>query len=163
MSNTEMTPKEVIEYLKENNKGCPACLLDEERAITNYPPLTDAEKMECAEYMVKKQRTLIAKEYLVSCYERFGLNTNGNFIFIHENGGVELDAEVIETLLIHQIEKTILGFRPDEKYIALWSFYFNIEKSEKENNSAWMRDFIDGVFINGIKLFVAEPASLTEH
>ncbi|CAM3946396.1 hypothetical protein [Xenorhabdus thuongxuanensis] len=163
MSNKNMTIKEVIEYLKENNKGCPACLLDEERAITNYPPLTDAEKMECAEYMVKRQRTLIAKEYLVSCYERFGLNTNGSFIFIHENCGVELDADAIETLLIHQIEKTILEVNPIEKYIALWRFYLGNEVNEKENSSTWMRDFIDEVFIGGFKLFTAEPASPTAH
>ncbi|MCG3472548.1 hypothetical protein L7750_19980 [Xenorhabdus bovienii] len=163
MSNTKMTPKETIEYLKENNRGCPAFLLDEERAITNHPPLTDAEKMEWAEYTVKQQRYTVANEYLISCYERFGLNTNGSFIFIHEKCGVELDTTVIETLLIHQIEKTILEFNPIEKHIALWRFYLNIDTNEKENNSTWMRDFIDGVFINGFKLFTADPASLTAH
>ncbi|MBI6550133.1 hypothetical protein [Xenorhabdus lircayensis] len=163
MNTKDMTPKEVIEYLKENNKGCPACLLDEERTITNYPPLTDAEKMECAEYMVKRQRTLIAREYLISCGERFGKLENGNFIFIHGDRGVELDISVIETLLIHQIEKTILEVNPVEKHIALWRFYLSNEANEKENNSTWMRDFIDAVFIDGFKFLTAEPASPTAH
>ncbi|MEQ1977657.1 hypothetical protein [Xenorhabdus sp. SGI240] len=163
MSNTGMTIKEAIAILRKSKFGCPAFLLDEERARTNYPPLTDAEKMERAEFSVKQQRAIVAREYLVSCGERFGKLENGNVIFTHENCVVELDADVIETLLIHQIENTILEINPIEKYIALWRFYLGNEVNEKENNSTWMRDFIDAVFINGFKLFTAEPASPTAH
>lgn len=163
MSNTGMTIKEAIAILRKSKFGCPDFLLDEERARTNYPPLTDAEKMEWAEFSVKQQRATVAREYLVSCGERFGKLENGNFIFTHENCVVELNADVIETLLIHQIEKTILEINPVEKYIALWRFYLGNEVNEKENNSTWMRDFIDAVFINGFKLFTAGPASPTTH
>ncbi|MBD2799230.1 hypothetical protein ID854_01815 [Xenorhabdus sp. M] len=158
-----MTIKEMIEVLKKSKFNCPTFLLDEERMITNNPPLTDAERMEWTEFTVKQLRNIVAKEYLISCSERFGMNANGNFIFIHEDRGVELDVEVIETLLIHQIEKPILEINPIEKYIALQRFYLGNEVNEKENGSTWMRDFIDQVFINGLKLFTAEPTSLTAH
>ncbi|WP_340608303.1 hypothetical protein [Xenorhabdus bharatensis] len=158
-----MTIREMIAILKKSRFKCPDFLLDEERIIANDPPLTDVERMEWAEFSVKQNRARVAKEYLVSCGERFGRLENGDFIFTHGNCTVELDSEVIETLLIHQIEKPILEINPVEKYIALWRFYSNNEKDEKENNSSWMRDFIDGVFINGFKLFTAEPASPSTH
>ncbi|MDE9494658.1 hypothetical protein KKJ09_13945 [Xenorhabdus bovienii] len=163
MSNTEMTIKENIAILKESKFECPAFLLDEERMIANYPPLTDAEKMEWAEFSVRQSRALVSRKYILSCGERFGKLESGNVIFTHENCTAEIDFETIETLLIHQIEKTILEFNPVEKHIALWRFYLGNEVDEKENNSTWMRDFIDGVFIDGFKLFTADPASLTEH
>ncbi|WP_338803616.1 hypothetical protein WDV76_16150 [Xenorhabdus griffiniae] len=163
MNTKEKSPKEIISILKESKLDCPAFLLDEERMITNYPPLTDAEKIEWAEFSVKQQRAIVARKYLISCKERFGLNENGNVIFVHENCVVELDSEVIETLLIHQIENTILEVNPTEKYIALWRFYLGNGVNEKENGSTWMRDFIDDVFIDGFKLFTTEPASPTAH
>ncbi|MCC8366524.1 hypothetical protein J8V57_09550 [Xenorhabdus sp. PB61.4] len=158
-----MTIKEMISILKKSRFKCPDFLLDEERIIANDPPLTDAERMEWAEFSVKQNRARVAKEYLVSCGERFGKLENENFIFTHKNCTTEIDSDVIETLLIHQIEKPILEINPIEKYIALQRFYLANEVDEKENGSTWMRDFIDGVFINGFKLFTAEPASPSTH
>ncbi|PHM58931.1 hypothetical protein Xsto_04085 [Xenorhabdus stockiae] len=163
MKYTESMIEEMISDLKESRFEPPACLLDKERMIANYPPLTDAERMECAEFSVKQKRAITAREYLISCGERFGKLESGNVVFSHENCIVELDSEVIETLLIHQIEKPILEVNPIEKYIALQRFYLGNEVNEKENGSTWMRDFIDGVFINGFKLFTAEPASPSTH
>ncbi|PHM59111.1 hypothetical protein Xsto_04076 [Xenorhabdus stockiae] len=158
-----MTIREMFAILKKSRFKCPDFLLDEERIIANNPPLTDVERMEWAEFSVKQNRARVAKEYLVSCGERFGRLENGNFIFTHKNCTTEIDSDVIETLLIHQIEKPILEINPVEKYIALQRFYLGNEVNEKENGSTWMRDFIDQVFIDGFKLFTAEPASPSTH
>ncbi|PHM45606.1 hypothetical protein [Xenorhabdus miraniensis] len=163
MKYTESMIKEMIATLQKSKFECPTFLLDEERMIANHPPLTDAEKMEWAEFSVKQSRAIVAREYLVSCGERFGRLENGNFIFTHKNCTAEINFEAIETLLIHQIEKTILEANPVEKYIALQRFYLGNEVNEKEKGSTWMRDFIDGVFIDGFNFITARPLSPTAH
>ncbi|MGJ0638228.1 hypothetical protein [Xenorhabdus bovienii] len=157
-----MKIKEGIKFLKEIKSDCPAFLLNEEKMMSNSP-LSETELLEFAEYLVRNRRSTVANQYLVSCHERFGLNANGSFMFVHENLIAELDAGVIETLLIHQIENPILEINPIEKHLALWRFYINNEKSEKENNITWMRDFIDSVFIDGFKSLTAKPASAIKH
>ena len=156
MKHENMTVTQLIQILKEKVPDCPAWMLDESRM--NDEALTHQELMEFAECMVKRQRYIQAAKYLIYCKERFGLDANGDYQFSYKNLGIYLDVEVIETLLIHQIERLLLEKNPEEKYIALWRFYTNNETKETETGITWLFDFIDDVFINSFQL-LSSPAS----
>lgn len=150
MNDKEMTPKEIVEFLK--NRNAPSFLLDEERLKNNHPPLTDAEKLEYAKYSINNFKEIITSEYQLSCFYRFGPGVIGDFAFRHGDHVIAVDDEVINTLLTHQIDNPILNKRPDEGYQALWRFYMANDQYEKDTGHKWMRDFIDSVFIKGTGL-----------
>ncbi|CCW29251.1 conserved hypothetical protein [Xenorhabdus nematophila F1] len=162
-----MKIKEGIKFLKEIKSDCPAFILDEEKIMSDAP-LTESEQVEVMEYLVKQQRTIVANSYLISCHKRFGLHDNGNFVFIYENCGVELSADLIETTLIYQIEKPLLEgpllkLSAPDKHLSLWRFYKYNNASEKDGDYSWLHDCIDDFFIDGFKSLIAKPASLTKH
>ncbi|MBC8950213.1 hypothetical protein [Xenorhabdus sp. TS4] len=162
-----VTIKEGIKFLKEIKSDCPAFILNEEKMMSNAP-LTETEILEFAEYIVKTQRTIVATSYLNSCHKRFGLHDNGNFVFIYENCGVELSADLIETILIYRIEKPLLEgpllkLSAPDKHLSLWRFYKYNNASEKDGDYSWLHDFIDDFIIDGFKSLIAKPASLTKH
>lgn len=150
MKRENMTPDEIIEFLK--GTSAPKFLLDKKRLETNSPPLTDGEKLEYAKYSINNYRGIIAGEYLLSCFERFGAGVTSTYAFRHENNIIALDDEVIKTLLAHQIEKVILERRPNDGYLALWQFYVSNDQHEKDTGEKWMQNFIDDVFIKGYQL-----------
>ncbi|MTC35196.1 hypothetical protein GKR67_11290 [Providencia alcalifaciens] len=156
MKNTDMTVAQMIEMLKEKAPDCPSWMLDESRMNDKAP--TRMELMEFAECIIKRQRSIQASKYLIYCKDRFGLDANGNYQFSYKGFGFFLDAEVIETLLIHQIEQPLLEESPEEKYIAVWRFYTNNEAKEAETGVTWLFDFIDDVFIKGFQ-FLNAPLS----
>lgn len=156
MKHENMAVTQLIETLKEKIPDCPAWMLDESRM--NYEALTHQELMEFAEYAVKRQRYIQATKYLIYCKDRFGLDPHGNYQFFYKNFGAYMDIEVIETLLIHQIERPLLEENPEEKYIAVWRFYTNNETRETETGITWLFDFIDDVFIKGFQ-FLNTPLS----
>ncbi|KGP45174.1 hypothetical protein [Morganella morganii] len=158
MKDKEMTPEEIVEYLKDT--GAPSFLLDTERLRTNYPPLTEDEKSEYIKHSIKNFRKIIAGEYLLSCFYRFGHGVNSTFAFRHDNNVIAVDEEVIETLLIHQIDNLILSKRPGDGYQALWRFYMANDQYEKETGHKWMQDFIDSIFAKGTSL-LTKPVSNT--
>lgn len=157
LKNNNMTSDEIIDFLKETN--APRFLLNKERLETNSPPLTDAEKLEYAKYSINSYRKIIAGEYLLSCFERFGPGVTSTYAFRHENNIIALDEEVIKTLLTHQIEKVILEKRPNEGYLALWRFYVSNDQHEKSTGEKWMQNFIDDVFIKGYQLLDSPVSS----
>lgn len=130
--------------------GVPRWMLD----INNYAmdkPLNEEELFEFAEFNTSQMRRTAALLYLNDCADRFGFNGAGNRIFCAPGLVVEIDEDVIETLLIHQIEKGLMQERPDEKYITPMRFYMLEQQDRKETGSTWLIDFIDHVFIEGAK------------
>lgn len=156
MKHENMAVTQLIKILKEKVPDYPAWMLDESRM--NYEALTHQELMEFAECAVKRQRYIQATKYLIYCKDRFGFALHGNYQFSYKNFGAYLDIEVIETLLIHQIERPLLEENPEEKYIAVWRFYTNNETRETEAGITWLFDFIDDVFIKGFQ-FLNTPLS----
>ncbi|CNE05408.1 Uncharacterised protein [Yersinia pseudotuberculosis] len=114
-------------------------------------PLTDNEYQEFAEYYCKQIRSVEALTYLVECKGRFGMDMQGGAIFRHENIVMQIDQQVIETLLQHQIETALMEERPAERYLAVMKFYMGDRLNQAQNGSTWMRDFIDSVFIEGVR------------
>ncbi|QBY42762.1 hypothetical protein QE197_09855 [Arsenophonus nasoniae] len=159
----DLTDEQIIEKLKNIAPDCPKWLLETERFNKNKK-LTKTEQMEFAEYMVKTKRSIFASRYLLSCYERFGFSSNGNYLFTYHNVSIELDREVIENLLAHQIENPIMQEKPGEGFLPVWFFYnANDAKEQQQADEKWIQNFIDEVIIDGLKLFVTQPTSYTTH
>ncbi|QBY44017.1 hypothetical protein QE197_11125 [Arsenophonus nasoniae] len=157
-----LTTEQIIEKLKNISPDCPKWLLETERFNKNKK-LTKTEQMEFAEYMVKTQRSIFSFRYLISCYQRFGFSSNGHYLFTHKNASIELDSEVIENLLIHQIENPIMQEKPGEGFLPVWFFYNANDAKEQQADEKWIQNFIDEVIIDGLKLFVTQPTSYTTH
>uniref|UniRef100_UPI003F67EE67 hypothetical protein n=1 Tax=Salmonella enterica TaxID=28901 RepID=UPI003F67EE67 len=64
---------------------------------------------------------------------------------------IEIDQNVIELLLIHQVEKALMELEPEDKYITPMRFYAGQDADWEKHGSTWLFDFIDSVFINGAK------------
>lgn len=144
--------------------GVPVWMLDP----ANYgddKPLTPEELYEFAEFHTKQLRTNAALHYLNSCSDRFGYSDKGQAIFRAPGLVVEIDQEVIETLLTYQIERYVMEEKPEEKYLAPMRFYQLDEINRKENGSTWLVDFIDGVFIDGAEELkgVLDSCSAIQH
>lgn len=132
--------------------GVPKWMLDP----TDYDgsrPLTPEELHEFAEFHTKQLWRNAALYYLNNCAERFGFDENGQRIFRAPGVVVEIDQDVIETLLIYQVERCVMQERPEDKYLAPMRFYMGDEINRKENGSTWLIDFIDGVFTEGASEF----------
>ncbi|RXK33871.1 hypothetical protein BBD39_11480 [Arsenophonus endosymbiont of Bemisia tabaci Asia II 3] len=84
-------------------------------------------------------------------------------MFIYHNASIELDSEVIENLLPHQIENPIMQEKPGEGFLPICFFYNANDVKEQETDEKWIQNFIDEVIIDGLKLFVAQPTSHTTH
>ncbi|HBM2885809.1 hypothetical protein [Klebsiella oxytoca] len=143
--------QQAIELIRDV-PGVPVWMLDP----ANYgdqKPLTSGELYEFAEFHTKQLRTNAAMYYLSSCSERFGYGEKGQQIFRAPGVVVEIDQNVIETLLIYQIERYVMEEKPEEKYLAPMRFYQGDEVNRKENGSTWLIDFIDSVFIEGANEF----------
>jgi len=133
-----------------NIPGVPEWLLD----AANYAgskPVSEEEMFEFAEFHTKQLRSNAALYYLNSCIERFGFNDNGIQVFRAPGLVIEIDQNVIETLLIHQIERYLIEDKPEDRYLTPMRFYMGDEVNRKENGSAWLTDFIDSVFVEGAK------------
>ncbi|WON77800.1 hypothetical protein [Serratia sp. UGAL515B_01] len=158
----DMTPEQIVALLESTGKPYPKWMLDANRMKSNEK-LTDAEVMEFAECHTEQLRTNVALQYLISCRERFGIGPNGQEVFVHENVCMEINQDVIETLLKHQIETVMLEERPAERYVAVMQFYQGDELNRKEKGSTWMRDFIDSVFIEGAKVMIEGELTPAKH
>lgn len=130
--------------------GVPEWMLDKVKYGIDAP-LTKDELFEFAEFHTGQLRKNAALFYLNNCIDRFGFNDKGQQIFRAPGLVVEIDEHVIETLLIHQIERYLIEERPEDKYLTPMRFYKGDEINRKENGSTWLIDFIDDVFVSGAK------------
>lgn len=156
MNLKNMDREQLIEHVKASGIDVPDWLIN--GCLTRpAEPLTDSEFQEFAELYCKQVRSIEALSYLVECKRRFGSDMQGGAIFRHEKIIMQIDQRVIETLLQHQIETALLEGRPTERYVAVMKFYMGDRLNQAQNGSTWMRDFIDSVFIEGVKaLFQGE-------
>lgn len=128
----------------------PVWMLDNVKYGTDAP-ITQDELFEFAEFHTRQLRINAALFYLNHCIDRFGFNDKGQQVFCAPGLVVEIDQHVIETLLIHQIERYLIEERPEDKYLTPMRFYMGDEINRKEKGSTWLIEFIDGVFIDGAK------------
>ncbi len=148
--NTKKSPEEIqsaIDLIKDL-PGVPSWILD----ANNYgsdAPLSPEELYEFAEFHTGQLRVSAALYYLNACADRFGHTESGQMVFRAPGIVVEINQQVIETLLIYQIERYVMDEKPEERYLAPMRFYQLDEINRKEKGSTWLVDFIDGVFIHG--------------
>lgn len=150
--NTRKSPEEIrniIDRIKDV-PGIPEWMLDKNKYDADEK-LTAEEMFEFAEFHTKQLRVNAALSYINYCADRFGFGENGERIFCAPGLLIEIDQNVIETLLIYQIERYVMEEKPEEKYLAPMRFYQGDEINRKENGSTWLFDFIDSVFIDGAK------------
>ncbi|CNI72538.1 Uncharacterised protein [Yersinia pekkanenii] len=162
MNLKDMDKEQLIEHVKVSGIDVPGWLID--GCLTRpTEPLTDNEYQEFAEHYCKQIRSVEALTYLVECRSRFGMDMQGGAIFRHENIVMQIDQQVIETLLQHQIETVLMEERPAERYLAVMKFYMGDRLNQAQNGSTWMRDFIDSVFIEGVKAIFQGEAEPTKN
>lgn len=130
--------------------GVPEWMMDPDN-YTGNKKLSQKEQFEFAEFHTIQLRRNAALHYLNSCADRFGFGENGQQIFCAPGLIAEIDEQVIETLLIHQIERYVMEEKPEEKYLAPMRFYMGDEINRKEHGSTWLIDFIDSAFVDGAK------------
>lgn len=149
MNLKNMDREQLIEHVKASGIDVPDWLIN--GCLTRpAEPLTDSEFQEFAGLYCKQVRSIEALAYLVECKRRFGSDMQGGAIFKHEKIIMQIDQQIIETLLQHQIETVLLEERPTERYVAVMRFYMGDRLNQAQNGSTWMRDFIDSVFIEGV-------------
>ncbi len=162
MNAKDIDKEQLIEHVKASGLDVPGWLID--GCLTRpAEPLTDSELQEFAELYCKQIRSIEALTYLVECKRRFGVDMQGGAIFRHEKIVMQIDQQVIETLLQHQIETALLEERPAERYLAVMKFYMGDRLNQAQNGSTWMRDFIDSVFIEGVKALFQGKAEPTKN
>ncbi|EQC2671765.1 hypothetical protein ACY3SZ_002482 [Yersinia enterocolitica] len=162
MNTKDMDKEQLIEHVKASGLDVPGWLID--GCLTRpAEPLTDSEFQEFAELYCKQVRSIEALAYLVECKRRFGMDMQGGAIFRHEKIVMQIDQQVIETLLQHQIETALLEEHPAERYLAVMKFYMSDRLNQAQNGSTWMRDFIDSVFIEGVKALFQGKAEPTKN
>ncbi|CNH58074.1 Uncharacterised protein [Yersinia intermedia] len=162
MNTKDMDKEQLIKHVKASGLDVPGWLIDG-RLTRPAEPLTDSEFQEFAELYCKQVRSIEALAYLVECKRRFGSDMQGGAIFRHEKIIMQIDQQVIETLLQHQIETVLLEVRPAERYLAVMKFYMGDRLNQAQNGSTWMRDFIDSVFIEGVKALFQDKAEPTKN
>ncbi|WP_432321993.1 hypothetical protein [Yersinia enterocolitica] len=162
MNLKDMDRERLIEHVKASGIDVPDWLIN--GCLTRpAEPLTDSEFQEFAELYCKQVRSIEALAYLVECKSRFGSDMQGGAIFRHEKIIMQIDQQVVETLLQHQIETALLEERPAERYLAVMKFYMGDRLNQAQNGSTWMRDFIDSVFIEGVKALFQGKAEPTKN
>lgn len=147
---TKKSPEEIqgaIDLIKDL-PGIPEWMLDADKYGSDAP-LTPEELYEFAEFHTGQLRVSAALYYLNACADRFGRIESGQQVFRAPGIVVEINQQVIETLLIYQIERYVMDEKPEEKYLAPMRFYQLDEINRKEKGCTWLVDFIDEVFIGG--------------
>lgn len=152
--NTRKSPEEIrniIDRIKDV-PGIPEWMLDKNKYDADEK-LTAEEMFEFAEFHTKQLRVNAALNYINYCADRFGFGENGERIFCAPGLLIEIDLNVIELLLIHQVEKALMELEPEDKYIPPMHFYAGQDADREKHGSTWLFDFIDSVFIEGANEF----------
>lgn len=148
MKSTESkSVNELVERLKEIQKHSgitiPSWMLDENRY--GESPLTLQEQHEWAETICRSMRSTEALQYLIECEKRWGLRDGecqfktGEFVF-------GLTQELIENLLIEHVEGALIEQKPQERYLAVFQFYYANDQRLKEGGKPWFKEFLDEMF-----------------
>lgn len=145
----DISAEELVAQLKALGMKLPTWMTDIEH-VKSGTPLTHEELMEFAEIHSGQRRAVLALRYLISCGERFGKRSSG-YVFQYDNVIIQIDRDVIETLLQHQIEGPLLERNPADGYISVMKFYMGDERK----GGTWMTDFIDDVLKTNSSLFLA--------
>ncbi|QBH97185.1 hypothetical protein EKN56_12750 [Limnobaculum zhutongyuii] len=149
----DISAEELVAQLKATGMQLPAWMTDVDH-IKNGEPLTREESLEFTEIFVGQQRAVLALRYLVSCGERFG-QQYGGYVFKHDNVIIQIDQNIIETLLQAQVESAILERPEADGYISVMEFYMmNAQKQEQEGCN-WLNDFIDEFLTEGSALLLS--------
>lgn len=148
-TNKKENVKQLVARLKEIQKNSdvafPDWMLDENRY--GKGELTDEEQHEWAETVVQSMRGTVALLYLISCENRWGLR-NGEYQFKTEEFTFGLTRELIENLLIKHVECALIEHKPEERYLAVYQFYYANDQRLKEVGHSWFAEFLDEIFVD---------------
>ncbi|CAA0273599.1 hypothetical protein [Klebsiella oxytoca] len=140
--------KQLVARLKviqeQSDVTIPAWMLDENRY--GKGSLSLAEQHEWAESIVHSMRSTVALLYLIGCEKRWGLR-NGEYQFKAGKNVFGLTRDLIENLLIEHVEAALIEFNPEERYLAVFQFYYVNDQIMKEDGHSWFGDFLDDIFV----------------
>ncbi|MBK5072198.1 hypothetical protein I2492_04105 [Budviciaceae bacterium CWB-B4] len=149
----DVSAEELVAQLKATGMQLPAWMTDIDH-IKNGEPLTREELLEFAEIHVGQRRATLALRYLILCGERFG-KQYGGYVFQHDNVIIQIDQNIIETLLQAQVESAILEHPEADGYISVMRFYMMSEQKLEQESSNWLNDFIDEFLTEGSTLLLS--------
>lgn len=150
MKNPENTNvKYLVSRLKEiqehSDIAIPEWMLDENRYGSGS--LTLEEQHEWAETVVHSMRSTVALLYLIECEKRWGLR-DGEYQFKTGEFVFGLTRELIENLLIEHVEGALIERKPQERYLAVFQFYYANDQRLKEDGHSWFSDFFDEMLMD---------------
>lgn len=150
--------KQLVARLKDIHErtgmNFPAWMMDEKRSGDHE--LTAAEQHEWAEIICKHMRGTVALTYLIECEKRWGLR-DGEYQFKTGEFVFGLTRQLIENLLIEHVEGALLEQKPQERYLAVFQFYYANDQRLKEDGHSWFSGFLDEMFMDlAVRLRVGE-------
>ncbi|HEF0028613.1 TPA: hypothetical protein R8G57_003151 [Citrobacter freundii] len=150
--------KQLVVRLKEiqqqSNITIPAWMLDENRY--GKGELTLDEQHEWAETVCQSMRSTVALTYLIECEKRWGLR-DGEYQFKTGEFVFGLTRELIENLIIEHVEGALIEQKPQERYLAVFQFYYANDQRLKEDGHSWFSGFLDEMFMDlAVRLRVGE-------
>lgn len=141
--------KQLVARLKEIQKQSdvtiPGWMLDENRY--GKGSLTLEEQHEWAQTVVQSMRGTVALLYLISCENRWGLR-DGQYQFKTEEFTFGLTRELIENLLIKHVECALIEHKPEERYMAVFQFYWANDQRVQAGEASWFNEFLDEIFLD---------------
>lgn len=141
--------KQLVARLKDIHQrtgmNFPAWMMDEKRSGDHE--LTAAEQHEWAEIICKHMRRTVALTYLIECEKRWGLR-DGEYQFKTGEFVFGLTREFIENLLVAHIEGALIEQKPQERYLAVFQFYYANDQRLKEDGHSWFAEFLDDIFVD---------------
>ena len=141
--------KQLVARLKDIHQrtgmNFPAWMMDEKRSGDHE--LTAAEQHEWAEIICKHMRGTVALTYLIECEKRWGLR-DGEYQFKTGEFVFGLTRELIENLLVEHIEGALIEQKPQERYLAVFQFYYANDQRLKEDGHSWFAGFLDDIFVD---------------
>lgn len=148
-TNKNENVKQLVARLKEiqqqSDIAIPAWMLDENRY--GKGALTTDEQHEWAETICQSMRSTVALSYLIECEKRWGLR-DGEYQFKTREFAFGLTRELIENLLIEHVEGALIEHKPQERYMAVFQFYYANDQRLKEDGHSWFGDFLDEMFMD---------------
>ncbi|EKT1335064.1 hypothetical protein ABWR82_003371 [Salmonella enterica subsp. enterica] len=140
--------KQLVARLKDIHErtgmNFPAWMMDENRSGDHE--LTAAEQHEWAEIICKHMRGTVALTYLIECEKRWGLR-GGEYQFKTGEFVFGLTRELIENLLVEHVEGALIEQKPQERYLAVFQFYYANDQRLKEDGHSWFAEFLDDIFV----------------
>lgn len=149
MDSDKENVKQLVSRLREiqarSSMEIPNWMLDENRY--GKGDLTADEQHEWAETICQSMRSTVALTYLIESEKRWGIR-DGEYQFKAGEFAFGLTRELIENLLIEHVEAALIKHKPQQRYMAVFQFYYANDQRLKEDGYSWFSDFLDDMFVD---------------